>query len=46
MATLAELLAEQERCRNRLSIANEVDRYLAIQDEINKMAATPVDPPP
>jgi len=39
MDTLAELLAEQRRCANRLNDIDEVARYLEIQEEINKMAA-------
>lgn len=36
--TLAELLADQRRCANRLWDHEEAERYLALQKELNKMA--------
>ena len=50
MATLRELLAEQERCKNRLgnTVAHpdEQEKYLRIQKEINAMAdVVPPGPP-
>lgn len=38
MASLNDLLEEQERCRNRLWDPDMQELYLAVQKEVNRMA--------